>query len=209
MTRARGILSTGVVLGSIAGVVVLRSALGGHGDEQRPGAITVSTVSAQVDSATVAVSGLLTPAARRAISVAGDGGPYLMIVVRAHDRRKCEDLGRQLREMLRNAHGRFRTVLVTEDSATESYLAFVKREHLKARVVSLPLDSLMDGRSQLATPAVLVQLDPNGRIKGIAHPARFANVRTRSFAAEMQGLLASDDPPDTRVDRRRNSNSGF
>jgi hypothetical protein len=207
MTRARRILVAGTALGLILTAGAPRSALDGRGVATRSGTSAEGANTApiaQVESASVAVSGMLTPAARQTIRAGDDDGQYLVIVLRARDRRKCEDLGRQLRETLREADGGFRAVLVTEDSAAEGYLAFARREHLKATVVSFPLDSLMQDRPRPPTPAVLVEVDANGLVEGIAHPARFANVRTRSFAAEMHALLTSDATK-TRVARGRES----
>jgi len=205
MKRACRIGGAGTALGLILVVAALGGALDARGAAPHPRMIAArakSTASAQVESASVTISGTLTPAARRAIRRAHGQGYPLVIVLRATDRRKCEDLGRQLREMLRVAGDRARAVLVTEDSAAEGYRAFARREHLKATIVSFPLDSLMRDRPRLPTPAVLVDVDADGRVEGIAHPDRFANVRSRSFAVEMHSLL-SGDATNTPADRGR------
>ncbi|HEU4559559.1 MAG TPA: hypothetical protein VFS20_17035 [Longimicrobium sp.] len=159
---------------------------------QRDLPVVTAPATAQGESASIAVRGILTARARTSIVHRNGGGRYLLIVLRARDRRVCEDLGRQLRETLRAASGRFRPVLVTEDSAAGDYRAFARREHLNLPVVPLPLDSLIRDRSLLPTPAVLANVGAEGLVEGVAHPARFANVRSVSFAAEMHTLLSGD-----------------
>jgi len=141
----------------------------------------------QDTGATVSVRGRLAPAARTWVEAHGRGSRALIVVLRARDVTVCEDLGHQLREVIRAAGSGTPATAVVDRA--EDVAGFLRREHLHLPVKILPPDSLLDDGRPLATPAVLIVRD--GKIAdGIAHPVRFANLRAISFATELKPLLA-------------------
>jgi hypothetical protein len=139
--------------------------------------------------ATVSLRGRLAPLVRSRMELRVREGRTLLVVLREHDVEVCEDLGHQLREALRATGGGTRGIVVIEPGAEERVHAFLRREHLHLQVEVLPPDSLFVGARHVPTPAVLVLSGPASEAQGVAHPSRFANVRLRSFATELQPLL--------------------
>ncbi len=155
----------------------------------RPPARTAEAMEALYDSGTAVVSGTLAPEAAAAVAARAGGGPALLVLLRAGDVVRCEDLGRQLRE-LRRAAGAGVPLVVWSDTADAAEVgAFLRREKLRdASVVGGSLGRVFARGGSAATPAVLVA-DGGGAVRGVAHPRRFTNLRLRSFAAEMQAML--------------------
>jgi hypothetical protein len=140
---------------------------------------------ARFDSATVVLIGDLSSHARLALRTGRRR--TILILLRDRDRLVCEDLARQLREMLR-VSDRIPAVLATERDAVTAYRSFARREHIRSAVVVLSADSVL-AAGPVPTPAVLLLNGPAAEAQGVAHPSRFPNVRLRSFAAEIQPLL--------------------
>ncbi|HET7232903.1 MAG TPA: hypothetical protein VFJ16_23040 [Longimicrobium sp.] len=138
-------------------------------------------------SSTVSLHGTLTSRAYAHAEAVSRGADAIVIVLRDRDRRACEDLGRQLRELQREAGPRMLAMVTTDSAASEMYVRYLRREHVRATVVVLSPDSVLEGYPGLPTPAVLVRHGTSAN--GVAHPVRFPNLRLISFAAELRPLL--------------------
>lgn len=180
------------------GLLVIASMLGGwtlargSGAERGPAAATSvqpEPTDAEYDSSTVAVRGVLSPAARSRIAPHARDGRALLIVLRGEDRLVCEDLGRQLRELLRRAGRPYPALLLVASEDADAYRRFIRREHVPAAIETIAADELLESGGDLATPAVLVTHDTAQSAEGVGHTRRFPNVRLRSFAKEVAPLL--------------------
>lgn len=114
-------------------------------------------------------------------------GNRLLIVLRAADIETCEDLGRQLREAV---HRGRRAGFVPAIAATPDDAGRIRIWARRERLVQVPVVAVNGGvhvgdRRAVEDPAVLL-LDTTGAIlRGVAHPSRVANVRSVSFASEL------------------------
>jgi hypothetical protein len=144
---------------------------------------------AQYDSATVMIRGSLSAPARERIAAASGARRVALLVVRGPDSGKCEDLGRQLRELQRSAP-ELPLLIATDSASVEQVTTFARRERLRVRAV-LPVapSAVVEGRVSLPSPTVLLVPAAGGDVAGVGHPLRFSNTRVRSFAAELQPLL--------------------
>lgn len=123
-------------------------------------------------------------------SSGGETPRSVLLVLRGSDVRSCEDLGRQARELQRWATAReARLVVWVADDSARHVTTFFHRERIRPASVirSASVPGLRNG-AELATPAALWVV-PGGAARGTAHPDRVANVRTASFAAELEELL--------------------
>jgi hypothetical protein len=109
------------------------------------------------------------------------------VLMSASEWRSCEDIGRQLRELRREASARgVPLVFWTDQKSFEAVATELRRERLSGiRLIALDnLGRRIDGRT-IVTPAV-VHFDSNGRlIAGVSYPSRHPNVRPVPFAAEI------------------------
>jgi hypothetical protein len=138
--------------------------------------------------ATQRVTGTLTPAALAHLAPRAADGRGVLVLLRKRDCLVCEDLGRQMRELV--AHSPDRPLLVLADpDALATVQAFLHREHLHVPAEAAPVNAVVQGQDKLPTPAVLVERGPEGAVEGIAHPHRFPNLRVRSFTEELGPLL--------------------
>ena len=146
-------------------------------------------------AATKGVSGGVTAAARRLISVQPGTSPVVALVVRGSDIDKCEDLGRQLRA-LRRALAPQQELLVWGDSAHAKVLGdYLRLERVaNVRVQLLDAGNVMRDGEPLPTPAVLIVARDGELVAGVAHPVRFANARFNSFAEELSTALQRLEP---------------
>jgi hypothetical protein len=133
--------------------------------------------------------GRAAPSSWRVIQGGGpnQGGGYLVIALRAEDCFTCEDLGRQLREMLHARGAASRRVVVITPRADRTLVEkWLRRERVVAvTLVSSDHGFQLVGADAVPTPAVLL-LDTLGQVeRGISHPQRVRNVRLVSFAAEL------------------------
>lgn len=116
-----------------------------------------------------------------------DAPQRTLVLLGAGDHRSCEDLGRQLRELERRAGDDAPLAVWTVSADAEDVREFLRRQHVNAAV--LHTDSLPPlGSGKLATPAVLRVRTSDGWGEGVAHTKRFPNLRTRSFADELNEL---------------------
>lgn len=110
----------------------------------------------------------------------------------------CEDIGRQLRELRREASARVVPIVFwTDQESFDAMATELRRERLgESRLIALDdLGRRTDGGS-IVTPAV-VHFDSDGRlISGVSYPEKYPNVRPTSFADEIW-------PPDTRITMAR------
>lgn len=176
-----GVLAAGVLVSR--GVARMRAA-----PEPPP---VPSVAEFDFDAGTARFAGRLSPPAVREMERLGLGArdTALVVVLTEEDVLKCEDLGRQLREV-RRAYGPDRPIMVWGDSAgTEMLAAFLRRERIPRAVVGAvaPGAVLSDGEVVWTPAAILVTRD--GRIvEGVSHTLRAPNVRLRSFAQELVSL---------------------
>lgn len=156
-------------------------------------AVSNSPVTAESDdqsyaAATRPISGTLSASSRARIAAHLRSGHAVLIVLRSRDRKSCEDMGRQFRALLRAAGPGYPAVALVEPDAKDGYRTWMRREHVPVEVVPFSPDSMFTPTASLPTPAVLVTRD--GRTaRGVGHPVRFPNLRTRSFAEELAPLL--------------------
>lgn len=144
----------------------------------------------QYDSATVSVRGSLTPQARERLAAVAGTRKVALVVLTASDSRKCEDLGRQLRELERSTEVGLPLVIATEPEALEELRGFVRRERVRVHaIVPLATHEVIEGMRSVPSPAVLVPAKEDAQVEGVGHPLRFANARVRSFAAELAPLV--------------------
>lgn len=116
-----------------------------------------------------------------------DAPQRTLVLLGAGDHRSCEDLGRQLRELERAAGDAAPLAVWTVSADAEAVRAFLRRQHVDAQVMHT--DSLPAlGSGKLSTPAVLRVRTSDGWGEGVAHTKRFPNLRTRSFADELNEL---------------------
>jgi hypothetical protein len=99
----------------------------------------------------------------------------------------CEDIGRQLRELRREASARGVPVIFWTDHKSFDPIATQLRRERLGGISLVALDDMdlrADGVS-IVTPAV-VHFDSDGQlVSGVSHPERYPNVRPVSFAAEI------------------------
>lgn len=128
-------------------------------------------------------------------NVERENGPAVLLALRSSDVGTCEDLGRQARELQRWAVDRnLRLVVWVEADSTGVVETFLRRERIRPDSIirSAPLPRIHE-HPGLTTPASLL-VESDGTVRGIAHRDRVPNVRTRSFADELEALLAADLP---------------
>jgi hypothetical protein len=167
-------------------VVVSRIMLAEHpwSGNQGPGP---SPSAEDYDAATQVVNGNLSGSIRTALaSQPGPQAPLLTVIV-ADDILNCEDLGRQLRELQNRASG-VRLVVITDSGSAAPVGAFIRRERVRGRLVTVAPGEVLDDFPALPTPAVLLVSSDGRSAAGIAHPRRFPNARLRSFAAELESI---------------------
>ncbi|HET7459727.1 MAG TPA: hypothetical protein VFJ82_00710 [Longimicrobium sp.] len=139
------------------------------------------------DSASVWVNGRLTPAADRGVREIASNADAVLIVLRDRDRRVCEDLGRQLRELLRQTGAGTPAIVLVDSASADAYRTYLHREHVRASLMVIAPDDVLTAHPWVPTPAVLIR--HGGAAVGVAHPIRFPNLRLWSFATELKPLL--------------------
>jgi|tagenome__1003787_1003787.scaffolds.fasta_scaffold20989381_3 hypothetical protein len=194
--RFRNAVAAALLMAGPAGAIAV-SRVRAHDHATRPPILPRERLplpDARYARATVSVRGRLGPLAHEWVRVHGRGGRALIVVLRGHDVAVCEDLGHQLREVLRAAGSGVAAIAVVDRE--EDVAGFLRREHLHFAIGILSPDSVLDGGRTLVTPAVLVTRD-GALAEGTAHPVRFANLRAISFAAELKPLLTGLAAPRT------------
>lgn len=195
----------GILLGLVmaAGWSAARLSAGMRSGERTLARSRAPVSAAAFDSATVSVRGRLTTTARVRLAKAIDGTDAVLVLLDSADVRVCEDLGRQLRLLGRRASPGLPLVVVADPAALPSVRAFTRREKLRPAVfVALRPSDLVAGESRVPTPAAVVMRGMDASVIGVAHPRRFPNIRTRSFAdelsAELPGEPGRSSPPSDR-----------
>ena len=143
---------------------------------------------ASYDSTVVYVNSRLAPRELDALGTVAGGreGPWLVIMLGRGDLASCEDLGRQLRELLRREPGA-RVLVWTVESQREPVSRYLHREKVNAGILATATLPPL-GHATATTPAAL-RVDPaTGTVEGVAHSLRFPNLRARSFADELHDL---------------------
>lgn len=143
------------------------------------------------DASTVRVTGRLAdPAARRLAEVSG-GERSVVVMLRGGDARSCEDVARQLRELVRAVPAQTPVVVWTDAESGPFVSSFLRRERIRARGVDeVALETVVPGAARVHTPAVLLVDGDGAVLDGIAHSRRFPSFRGRSFAQEVNlGVL--------------------
>ena len=149
--------------------------------------LTAEYNEAAYDRATVRFTGRLGPRA-----LAGVRGLALqstvLVVLRGTDVARCEDLGRQLRELYRAVADRpgWGLAVMIDPAGEPELRRFLSRERIPAVpvIAADPAALLADG-TNVATPAALVARRDGEIRAGVSHPSRFKNMRGRSFAQEL------------------------
>lgn len=142
------------------------------------------------DLGSVALAGRLVPEAAKIVIDSVGSGPIMLLVIASSDCFTCEDLGRQLREVVRLAPTGSHVVVATNADGLRRTREFLKRERVTpALVFGVESFSLLDGAvDAMPTPAVLIGQSATDSVGGIAHSTQAANVRSISFAEEL-GLV--------------------
>jgi hypothetical protein len=127
-------------------------------------------------------------------SAGEEDGRSVLLVLRGSDVRTCEDLGRQARELQRWAgvHDARLVVWTEEEDSVLSVETFLRRERIRPTLLIRAALPHLTGRATLATPAALL-VEPDGEVRGTAHPDRVPNVRASSFADELEALRSAAD----------------
>lgn len=188
--RARkGLVGAVVVMGGLLAGTAVSMAMDAARDEPSdPRALTLAEYNeAAYDRATVRFTGRLGP---RALA-AGGALPFeqtVLVVLRGGDIAKCEDLGRQLRELYRALPDRpgWGIAVLTDPAAEAELRRFLARERIPSvTVLAGAPDALLAGGTKVATPAALIAGRDGAIRAGVSHPSRFKNMRGRSFAQEL------------------------
>ncbi len=126
-----------------------------------------------------------------ALAALGDfaADSLVLIALRGQDGLSCEDLGRQLRELvraIRNHTSSWELRVVVEEAEREVVESFLRRERIVTDgITTLSLSDLFVTRI-VDTPAVVIGSANGNTVRGVSHPVRFKNVRPRSFASELE-----------------------
>jgi hypothetical protein len=155
-------------------------------EKDPPPPVQVQYTEADYAAATQAVDRPLSPGAREVLRAGSPaGGPVMLFLVRDKDRRACEDLARQLRELRRRAPADMRLVVWTPADARDAMETFLRTERIRvAALQAVDVDSVFGAGTRVVTPATLV-VSEDGRARGVAHSKRFPGSRPRSFATEL------------------------
>jgi len=139
------------------------------------------------DRGSVVLAGRLVPEAAKIITDSIGSGPIMLLVIASSDCFTCEDLGRQLREVVRLAPRESRVVVATNADGLRRTREFLRRERVTpALMLGFESFSLLDGAvDAIPTPAVLIGQSATDSVGGVAHPVQTANVRSISFAEEL------------------------
>lgn len=132
-------------------------------------------------AATRVIEGTLSASSRERLAAHDNSRRALLILLRAHDRMACEDLGRQLRAVLRAGGPRYRALALVEPSAADAYRTWLRREHVRAEVVPIAMEQVFASGTPIPTPAVI-------------HPVRFPNSSVTSSPFETRTTPAPRAP---------------
>lgn len=151
-----------------------------------PAVVQIRYTEADYAAATERVAHRLSPGADQALRADHvASGPVMLFLVRDRDRRACEDLARQLRELRRRAPRDVPMVVWTTPDGLGPMEAFLRRERIPvAALRGVKIDSVFGPGTRVVTPATLV-VAADGMARGVAHSRRFPGSRPRSFAAEL------------------------
>jgi hypothetical protein len=176
-------------------LLVLLAAISGSGaylaaDATGPARARPPVVPKAFASATTPLRGRLTPVASAKLKEVDGGSVAILVLLDPADIRVCEDLGHQLRKLVRRAGAAFPLVFVVDSAALTDVRTFARREHLQASgFIGLRADAVIVEKQRVPTPAALVIQTDKGDVVGVGHPRRFPNVRVRSFADELSAYL--------------------
>lgn len=150
------------------------------------------------------VTGVMPPVLTREL-LGARGDSAVVAAVRGRDCLTCEDLGRQLRQLVSAVGGGMPVVIAMPARDSVRVKNFVRTERIRnvdLAVFTVPL-KLQDG-SIVPTPAAMV-VGRDGRVRrGIAHVERERNVRAVSFAHELGFLPTTPVPPPIDPSQERN-----
>ena len=111
----------------------------------------------------------------------------VVVALRARDITRCEDLGRQIRELRRETPEAASFEVWTDSRDSSTVLDFLKIERIAyTRLRDIEVRRLFDTKATVqSTPLALVLDKHQDVLAGVSHPGRFANARPRSFASEL------------------------
>ncbi|MDB4913418.1 MAG: hypothetical protein JWM95_1062 [Gemmatimonadetes bacterium] len=172
--RARALRVLGIV--GLAGIVV-------NGCTPAPADADTSERHA---SAPAFVAGDITGDAGAQLQAAGVRGPAVIIVVDSLIISNCEDLARQLREVLHSRLARNRpSVVLTRTDDSVRIATWLRQERIPSENVVTYRKALVVGDKPVRGAAVLI-LDARLHVaSGVSHPVTVLNTRPQSFAMEL------------------------
>jgi hypothetical protein len=110
----------------------------------------------------------------------------IIVALQAADVRGCEDLGRQLRELVGATRERIPVLIVTPDADHDLIVSFLRTERLSSvELFASPALLTTDRDGEIITPAALVVARSGTILRGVSHPGASRNVRPLSFAHEL------------------------
>jgi hypothetical protein len=114
------------------------------------------------------------------------GQKSIVIALNAADCFTCEDLGRQLREIVRASSERQWAIAVIAPSSDSLRVeTWLRRQRIhRDRMIWSEIKTAFIG-SPPPTPAVIIVAANGTTVRGIAHKQRVRNARVRSFAQEL------------------------
>ncbi len=138
------------------------------------------------DPGSVFLSGKLVPEAAQIVIDSVGSAPLILMVIASSDCFTCENLGQQLREVVRLASSDFRVVVATNADGLRRTREFLRRERVSPTLVfGVESFSILEGAAEVPTPAVLLGRSAADSLGGVAHATRAANARSVSFAEEL------------------------
>jgi hypothetical protein len=122
------------------------------------------------------------------------GDTHVIVVLRRDDIIRCEDLGRQLRELRRSLASHVNLSVWSDTVDVLIVRRFLQTERVsEAMAQPIAMVSVLRETPEPITPLALVVRQGVPVTRGVAHPGRFANSRPRSFAAELAELLTASE----------------
>jgi hypothetical protein len=147
-----------------------------------------TAVGAQPSEATVVtghVSGFLSERSAAALLRALSASTESIVLVVSPDAiATCEDLGRQLRQVVHAAPSA-RIIVVALGDRHRTIAPWAGRERIPAATLIFDGSLALEDGTRITAPAVLVATRDGRVLRGVVHANRVPNTRERSFAAEL------------------------
>ncbi len=120
-------------------------------------------------------------------SAIGADSQGILVVLATEDCFTCEDLGRQLREVLHSpGSAGSRLVVILQGNDSTRVAGWLRRERVNRGELIRPVSALsLSDSTPIPTPAVLLVRRSGRIVRGVAHLTRVPNSRARSFTQEL------------------------